>query len=210
MQFPNAAKGVSRIYTAEILALIASVVVLAGAIVALIGAGAGSGGSLAIGGILVIASSVVMIISFIMNIVGVGNASKDEDSFKRAMIAIIVGIIASILASAFSANEVVANIANAVSKVCELLVTLFCIIGIGNLAVKLGNSAVKEKADNLLKLIIAVQVISIIFSIVAVIFTSKFMTVVAGILALAAAVCSIIVYILYLSLLSKGKKMLGA
>ena len=44
MQFPNAAKGVSRIHTAEILALIAEIAVIIGAIVALVGAGAGSGG----------------------------------------------------------------------------------------------------------------------------------------------------------------------
>ena len=210
MQFPNAAKGVSRIHTAVILALIAEIAVIIGAIVALIGAGAGSGGLAIGGGIFVIASPILLIISFILNIVGVNNASKDEDAFKSAMIAIIVGIIASVLASIFSGKEVINMICTAVSKICELLVTWYCVTGIGNLAVKLGDSAVKEKADNIIKIIMATYIISIICTIIAAIFTGKFMTNLASVLSIIAAVFSIATYIMYLSLLSKGKKMLNS
>ena len=214
MRFPNAYKGVSRIYLAEILSLVAAILGIVSAIVVLAGAGAaatGSGGvgaGLAISGSLfLVVTAVLMLASFIINIIGVGNASEDEPAFKTAMIFIVVGILCSIIGGIFAGNEVINSIATIVSRVSEILVFWFCIKGISNLAAALGGSSVYEGADSLAKLIFGVYAVVIILTLVtAFVSLPVFLT---SIISIVTSVCMIAAYFMYLSLLSRAKRMLS-
>lgn len=105
MRFPNAAAGVKKIFTAEILALIGAIATVIGTISALIAVAAAAnnstGGTAVAGGasvIFLLGAGVLGIIAFIMNIIGINSAAKDEASFKTALICVIVGIAGTAIA----------------------------------------------------------------------------------------------------------------
>jgi hypothetical protein len=214
MRYPNAFKGVSQIYKAELIAILAVVCTGIGAILAIFGVGVADVGSEAVGkgfaitgGLFVIATAVLMIVSYILNIIGVGNAAKDESGFRSAMIAIIIGIVASIVAGIFSNKEVVCLLAQLVSKICDIMVFWFCIGGIRNLADKMNDRNIASKADSFTKLIIGIYVAGIVLAII-----GSFVKVggfLDGFIDVAGAVCSIVAYLSYLSLLKGARDMLA-
>lgn len=215
MRFPNAAAGVKKIFTAEILALIAAIATLISTILLVVTLGAAAsgskGGTIVAGGftaILFVAAGIVGIVAFIMSIVGISNASKDEPTFKTALICVIVGIIGSLVASIFSGNAVVSAIGSLVTNVANLFVTIFVITGIIRLADQLNNAEVGNKGNNILKMIIAISVLAIIANLIVLIMGGR-ISVVAGIIAIVAAVLEIVQYIMYLSFLSNAKAMLA-
>jgi hypothetical protein len=214
MRYPNAFKGVSQIYKAELIAILAVICTGIGAILAIFGVGVADVGSEAVGkgfaitgGLFVIATAVLMIVSYILNIIGVGNAAKDESGFRSAMIAIIIGIVASIVAGIFSNKEVVSLLAQLVSKICDIMVFWFCIGGIRNLADKMNDRNIANKADSFTKLIIGIYVAGIVLAII-----GSFVKVggfLDGFIDVAGAVCSIVAYLSYLSLLKGARDMLA-
>ena len=214
MRYPNAFKGVSQIYKAELIAILAVICTGIGAILAIFGVGVADVGSEAVGagfaitgGLFVIGTAVLMVISYFLNIIGVNNAAKDEEGFKRAMIAIIVGIIASVVAGIFSNNETVSLLAQLVSRICEVLVFWFCIGGIRNLANRLHNREIADKADSFTKLIVGIYAVSIVLSLIgSFIKFGNFMT---GLISVVGVVCAIVAYLSYLSLLRGAKDMLA-
>ena len=214
MRYPNAFKGVSQIYKAELIAILAVICTGIGAILAIFGVGVADVGSEAVGkgfaitgGLFVIATAVLMIVSYILNIIGVGNAAKDESGFRSAMIAIIIGIVASIVAGIFSNKEVVCLLAQLVSKICDVMVFWFCIGGIRNLADKMNDRNIANKADSFTKLIIGIYVAGIVLAIIgSFVKAGGFLD---GFIDVAGAVCSIIAYLSYLSLLKGARDMLA-
>lgn len=216
MRFPNAASGVKKLFTAQILGLIASVATIIGLIFLIFTAAAADanaqGGAVAAGlGTIILmgASAVLILIGSIMTLVGIIQASKDEGAFKTALIAIIVNLVAAVIAGIFSSNGLVQSICQIIQNVMNLAVTLFVINGVTNLAEKMNNTEVWSKGRNLLKVIVCIYALSLIASFISLIFGGIFMSVTAAILALIAAVLDVISYFLYLSLLNKGKKMLA-
>lgn len=217
MRFPNAAAGVKKIFTAEILGLIGAIATVIGTISALIAVAAAAnnstGGTAVAGGAFVIfllGAGVLGIIAFIMNIIGINSAAKDEASFKTALICVIVGIAGTAIASIFSSNATISAIGTLISNVANLFVTIFVITGIIRLADQLNNGEVSAKGNNILKVIIVVYALSIIASLIVMILGGQTASIIAGIIALVAAILNIVQYFMYLSFLSKAKKMLEA
>ena len=216
MKFPNAAQGVKKIFTAEILAIIAAGCTLIGGIMIVIAAASAGGGSkggavagLAGTAIFMIAAAIISLISFIMNIIGINNASKDEPSFKTAFYCVLVGIVASIVAGIFSGNSVVNAIFTLVGNISSLAVTVFVITGIIKLADQLNNGEVSAKGNNQLKLIVAIYALSIIASLIVMILGGYSASVVAAVIYVIAMILNVIQIILYLSFLNKAKQMLA-
>ena len=216
MRFPNAASGVKKLFTAQILGLIASVATIIGLIFLIFTAAAADanaqGGAVAAGlGTIILmgASAVLILIGSIMTLVGIIQASKDEGAFKTALIAIIVSLVAAVIAGIFSSNGLVQSICQIIQNVMSLAVTLFVINGVTNLAEKLNNTEVWSKGRNLLKVIVCIYALSLIASFISLIFGGIFVSMTAAILSLIAAILNVISYFLYLSLLNKGKKMLA-
>ena len=112
MKFPNAANGVKKLFTAEILQIIAAVALAAAAIMSLVmlanAANENAGATLGFGaGTLVfsIGGAVVSLISFILTIVGLVKASKDDNGFKTALAFIILAVVATIVGSCFQSSN---------------------------------------------------------------------------------------------------------
>ncbi len=218
MKFSNAAKGVSKIFTAEILGLISYVLLGIGSI-SVIGAAVSSGdkvskaatGTIVGGGVLATIGAIIMIVGAIINIVGLVQAGKDEPFFKYALYAMIIFFIFSLIvnfvmsASGYNYN----GYANSGETLINLIVNVLVIQGIINLANAKQNAKVASKGLLIFKLIIAVAILEIIASIIGAVTQSTAAAVVVLALALAALVLGIVRYIMYLSMLSNAKKMLA-
>ena len=218
MKFENAYSGVKKIHAALILSMIATLVVGIASFFGAMAIGAtgdalvngsedGAKGALigaGLAGIFLIIGAVIALIAYIIKIVGIGKAMKDEAAFKTAFIFIFVGLAASILSAAFSGNAKVTQISNEVQSLCDLAVLYYIITGIGNLADKLNNAAVKAKGKTVLKLIVCFYAIAIIAGIVGI-----FAETVAYIIAAVSSVLIVIALILYIAYLAQAKKMLA-
>ena len=218
MKFENAYSGVKKIHAAIILSMISTLVVgiasffgflaigAAGDALVNTGEDAVKGAVIGAGlaGIFLIIGAVIALIAYILKIVGVGKAMKDEAAFKTAFIIIFVGLAATVLATAFSGNAKVSQIASEVQSLCDFAVLYYIITGIGNLADKLNNAAVKAKGQTVLKLIGCFYAIAIIAGIVAI-----FAETVASIIAAVSSVLIVIALIVYIVYLAQAKKMLA-
>lgn len=216
MKFPNAAKGISKIFTSEILALIAAIATGVATILAVVmyasaktnstaGAAASGIGTL----VLVLGASVLLVIALILKIVGVVQTSKDEDSFKMIIYLTIFTLIVAVVAAIFSRVTFLNNIANAVSSIGSFVTTLLIILGIGNLGVQVGNDEVIDKCSSQFKLILGIGIVALLARFFCIFLPTVPAQGIVIALAVVALVLNIIQYILYLSLLSKAKKMLN-
>ena len=216
MKFPNAAKGISKIFTSEILALIAAIATGVATILAVVmyasaktnstaGAAASGIGTL----VLVLGASVLLVIALILKIVGVVQTSKDEDSFKMIIYLTIFTLIVAVVAAIFSRVTFLNNIANAVSSIGSFVTTLLIILGIGNLGVQVGNDEVIDKCSSQFKLILGIGIVALLARFFCIFLPTIPAQGIVIALAVVALVLNIIQYILYLSLLSKAKKMLN-
>lgn len=159
--------------------------------------------------ILLAVAAVLALIGGIMALIGIINASKDEGSFKVALVAIIISLCAAIVGGIFSQNSTIQSICQIVQNLMSIFVTVFVIQGVSNLAEKVGNDNVAAQGKTLLTIIVAIYALSLIANIIVLIFGGMFVSVTAGVIAVIALVLNVIGYIVYLSLLSKGKKMLA-
>ncbi len=238
MNYENAKKGIGQIFTAEILQLLAAIMTVVGAIITVVGvatvaaAGIGEFGATlggaseadltaignaatlagvgTIGGsVLTIVGAIIAFIGFILYIVGVGNASKDEDGFKKAMLFLVLALVCSIVGSFTGgvANGVLAGILTILGAVFDLLSAIYVINGIISLANKTGNSKVEAKGRFTLKLILVILIMNIIVSLIGLFVNVSAIVVIAGVLNIIAAILSVVRYFVYLSLLSNAKKM---
>jgi hypothetical protein len=216
MKFPNAAKGISKIFTSEILALIATIATGVATILAAVmyasaktnstaGAAASGIGMLVLG----LGASVLLVIALILQIVGVVQTSRDEDSFKMIIYLTIFTLIVAVVAAIFSRVAFLYNIANAVSAIGGFVTTLLIILGIGNLGVQVGNDEVIDKCSSQFKLILGIGIVALLARFFCIFLPTVPAQGIVIALAVVALVLSVIQYILYLSLLSKAKKMLN-
>ena len=219
MTFPNAHNGVKKIFTAEILSLIAAVALIVASIVSIIGAKAigtaqtesakaaafGVAGGLAVFGI---ASSVLMVIAYILTLVGIISAMKDEASFKTALIFAVIGLVAAGVASVFSTG-VTGSIMQIVSNVANLMVTLYVVQGIVNLAAKLNDGDMVARGNKARWILTIAYCLPIIASLVASILAINKAGVAAAVIGLITALLTLVAYFIYLAYLSAAKKMLA-
>lgn len=215
MKFENAFVGAKKIFTAEILSLVATVCsafVLAFTFLGAVSVeeGSGTGAVASLGGIAIfgIAAAIVAVIAFIFKIMGVNSASKDEPAFKIVLYLIIGGIVVAIAAS-FIPNETVKNIFTIIGDVVNVAVTVYIIQGFRNLAVKLGRDDVDTKGNNIFKIIIAMYLLIFVARIITLISSGAASLTIAGIFAIVAAILYIVVYVFYLSFLNQAKLMLA-
>ena len=212
MQFPNAFKGVSKLFIAEILALI-------GALVMLVGAGLTVGGSVAAynsgsldaasglvtgGAITMLGGLVLPIIGYIMQLVGLSQASKDEPkNFKVAFIAAIIALIASLVVGFTTSIEWLNKILTVVSGVGGIITFFFSIAGIMELARRMNRPEMVSLGNKISWMVVITYVLSFVIRLIPI-------AELAAVLAIASAIFSIITYIIFLVYLSRAKKMLAA
>ena len=212
--FPNARDGVKKIRTSSLLVLITAVIALViGILTALAGKSAKDGTldftGVAGAGVLGIISAVLLLIAFILDLLGLSRASRDEKSFKNALLLTLAGIVLSVVSGAFANNATINGIFTTVNDLIGVAVFVMVVRGIMNLAAKLNKEDIQKKGGRLIKTLAVVYVLAVIAGLVATIMQRNTTTLaIAGILLLVSAVLEIIVYLSYFGYLGKAVKML--
>lgn len=232
MRFPNAYRGISKLFAAEILKLIAAGLLFAAGIAGIIGSGSylvdmaktsqiteeavqgivSSPGVIA-AAFLSVGAMILLIIAYIMNIVGLGQAGKDEPNFRNAFIVSIVVLAITVVAAFLSGTNVAggagSDITNTIMRACEIFVMISVVVGIMNLSNAFNNGGMYEFGRKIIIIVIisigialAVNFISIFF------WNNSAIAIVDGILALIGAVAMFVGYIAYIIYLAKAKRML--
>lgn len=201
--YPNAFGGIKKVFNAEILSLIATILLGLGSVFAAAGAATSTLGALTFGGVFIVVGLVAFLVSYIMNLVGLHQAAKDEPKFKTAFILSIVALILTLAGGAISsgAGETAQTIISIISSILKIAITVAIISGIMNLADRLNDPKLKEKGKNILILWVVIYVIALILQLV------KVPALTVG-LSVVSLVLIVVVYIFYLSYLSKATKML--
>ena len=208
MNYQNAKKGIGQIYKAELLTIIATIIGIIGAIVFLAAGEKGSEGGMAAGGIPILIAGIMFIIAFIINLVGLSNASKDEPYFKTAWIIALIAIAASVVQSILDLRGIkVEWLFELISNICEIMIMIFVITGIGKIADQLGKKKVSRLSRSTMNVTCGVYILSAIVTLIGDLFEAKAMTTVASVIAIIAGILSIIAYVYYLRTLSQGSKM---
>lgn len=211
MTFPNAYSGVKKIFTSQILVLIGAILIGVAAVMGgatavsttngtmnidvAVGTTAGAAGVALVG-------SVLIIVGYIINLVGLHQAGKDEKRyFKPAFIIAIVTLILAIVAGLFSDNASLQSVVSLISRIAEMFVIIFTIAGIGELANKLNRPQIASFGNKVLILILVAQILAVIANMIGSGNAAAGMSIAGSILA-------IVSYIAFLVYLSRGKNML--
>ena len=225
MKFPNAAKGVKKIFNAEIISLIAALIGGAGLILGLIGASNETDESagttlLAVSGALLIVSGIALLVAGIMNIIGFIQAAKDEEGIKRAVLCTVFSALFAFVA-AFFENQTgflggLGTVLSSIATVLNMLVALFMIGGLMNLSAKCNRHDMVKRGHSILTTIVVSYLITLALSILALsilirfgAYTSSFGAGVINWLSGLSALFTVFIYSLELIYLAKAKKMLA-
>ena len=212
MKFDNAKTGIKRIYNAEILSIIAAIVAIVAAVLLVILGSFTKDGQVnatdVISTISLVVAGIIAFVAYIMNIVGISTASKDSEDFKNALYMAIGAILTSVASSLLQKSSPgFAGALQVSENIFEMLTAYYVINGCTNLAKQIGNAAVEAEGKKTMKLFLTVWIISIAVETIGKIFErsskTQVLTIIAGILAIAALVLGLICYIIFLKLLRK-------
>ncbi len=232
MTYPNAFAGVKKIFSARILYLIATILLVGGAVYFMISAKmitpqgldttvleqlmddpANAAKTVGPASVPILVGVVLFIVAFIMELVGLGKAGKDEGAFRTGLWIAIIGVVA-ILALGFIKPEKTVGapttVLEVVSNVISLLISVlvaFCIVkGIQNLAVKLDRADMLPQG----KTINVFLWIQLVLCIVPVILPLFFESPVLSYVSMVGGLAGIIAFFMLLSYLGKAKNMLAS
>ena len=215
MRFPNAYRGVKKIWLAEMLMLLAAIV---GIIMVIVMAANGTmvGEDIVINegvktpiAVLGIVTAVIALVAFILNLIGLINANNDDSAFRIALLVTILGIVASAVSAIWSNNETLNKWMDTALIICSMFASYYVLTGIANLAEKMSDAATKAVALKSRTLVEGSFCATALFKLIISIFKIQNGSTISTILAVIALLLELVSYILYLRALSKGKKMLA-
>ena len=215
MRFPNAYRGVKKIWLAEMLMLLAAIV---GIIMVIVMAANGTmvGEDIVINegvktpiAVLGIVTAVIALVAFILNLIGLINANNDDSAFRIALLVTILGIVASAISAIWSNNETLNKWMDTALIICSMFASHYVLTGIANLAEKMSDAATKAVALKSRTLVEGSFCATALFKLIISIFKIQNGSTISTILAVIALLLELVSYILYLRALSKGKKMLA-
>ncbi len=165
MRFPNAYKGVSKLFYAEALAVIADILLVTTAILAFGGYGEYTAS-------LALVAIVLAIIAFIFQMVGLHKSGKECDFHKKAFWLIILAIILSAASGSLqNINNWVQAIIGTLTSIVTLSINLLIIYGIVNLATQLREDSVASLGRLLGLAIVVLSIINIALGILNIVIT---------------------------------------
>lgn len=212
--FENARKGLDKVYKAEILTIIAAIIGIVAAIVLfamgrIVRTEAASINTADIVSLIsLLVALVIGIISFFLNLFGIIGASKDDESFKNALIMLVIGIIASIVASILSSKHPdIASYFNTLNDIAELFVMYYVISGCVSIAATKKNDKLEATGRRIKIYIIIIWVIGLVINFFKGSFQAKGTASAGGViyivLAIVGGVATLVSYIAYLVILRK-------
>ena len=213
MEYPNAKTGISKIFIGELLTLVSAVISIFTIFLmyrsgGTLGAAAGSVTSSPMMRTLVICAGVLTLAAFILTMIGISNAAKDEANFKNAISALFVGVIAAIAQSPLqTSSPLVGGFCGIVGTFCEFLVTFFVISGTLNLARKVHDRKVQALGLFTMKLILIIYAVILILNVITMVLSMRAADTASTAAGLIGSAAALVAYLFYLRLLNRARMM---
>lgn len=203
MQFPNAYQGVKRLFFAEILGIITTLVSLMFVMIA--------SGIKTFRGLLVFASILTPLllglsfVTFVIRFLALGRAAQDEESFATAQIANLISFGLTLL-NQFVVKTPILSLVASIASICTIM---FILSGIMNLALRLRDADTYDRGKFLKRLIWFLILSPFVLLLLAYLLkTSSAAAILVLVFALVYIVALIAEAVLYVCYLLKAKKML--
>ena len=215
MSYENARNGIGKVFTSQILAIIAAVCTLIAGIMGALMIGAASAesvGGVAASGIVAtvfsIGSYLLLLISFILELVGLNKAGKDSEQLKKAFTITIVSLVVELVIAIVTnfTDEVawINQIGDIVATILTLLVTYNVLYGCAGLKPELS-----DKANKVWKMYMIVMILSIVLAVLGAILSavgvSTASAVITMVLIIVEILFDIVSYFMYLGFLKTAK-----
>lgn len=171
MRFPNACKGLKKVFFAELITLIALVPNTVSMVLFQVLPEEINENNVemlpaeVLVTVLSLVSLVLMTVAYVLNLIGYITASKDNESFKKAMLLSIAGLVLTVVSGIMEnadGNPVLTNTFDSMEQILDLLITLTTISGIVTLAVTFGNLKMVNSGKALYKFLFAVYMPTLI------------------------------------------------
>ena len=171
MKYPNAADGVKKIFVSEVIGLAASVLAVISSVTGLLFyddlrfAGLAAAAVIAL-----LVAGGVYAAAYILEIVGILRAGRDESAFKVSLFSIIALLVLTLAGEFFYGNHVVSFIIEIAEDVAQFFLVHYIIHGIMHISERLGKPEMTKKGNNIFRVIyiaigfeIIVRVFELIF-----------------------------------------------
>ena len=213
MKFPNTFKGIKKIWIAEMLMLLASVLSIVLLFVV-------ANNSAVVEDVLVvaidtptqvlsIASAVLMIVAFVLNLIGIINCHKDDKNFVNALIATVLGVICGIVNAIWGeAKPRLGEWMEFVMVMESCYASYYVLTGVSNLSEAYPDPQTKKLVDKSRNWLLGSFCLSAILKLIVDIFNIQDGTP-KTIMGIVAVLAEIVSYVIYIMALNKSKKMLA-
>ena len=209
MRFPKAHAGVTKIFIAQILVIVAAVIGLTGTILLFIPP------TTVVGATVGLVSLILMVLAFILQLVGLYQGGYDEGNFRVAFYVVIVAIVLTtlgiILGRIPGMPSIVPSVLETVGDVSAVIVTLYTLFGIAVLAKKLGDERMATRGKKLGILVFILFAASTILGLIPTFVTAgenEPLKIFFAVIGIGAAVIELITYVLIFFYLGRATKML--
>ena len=210
--YMNVKKGLDQLFLAQILRIVELVLTILTTFMGALAIGMAflaSGGVaslfVVLTGLFAIVLVVAMIADFVLGLLGILNASKDEPLYKNALVWLVIGIVVSLIDSAITKNtgiwKFLKSILNAGGSFCNFMVVYSVINATVTVAQAIGNIEVFNLGQQRANSFKTLYIVAIILQFL------SFIPFIGGLLSLAGAIILIIIFFQYLGFLSKAKMM---
>ena len=213
--YENAKNGIGKVFTSQILAILAVICALVAGIFGAVTltavneslTGATFGGSVGLA-LFTLASAVLLVIAYILEMVGLNIAGRDEPLFKKAFVVSVVGLIISIVLGALASLTTISWIID-LKDICNFCIGLIIVhnvlYGVANICPSLS-----DKAMSVWKVYMATIIIAVVVNIVSIVMALLKLYTGSAVLLIAFTVfdtiLQIVAYVMFVGFLAKAKK----
>ena len=213
MKFPNTFKGIQKIWIAEMLMLLASVLSIVLLFVV-------ANNSAVVEDVLVvaidtptqvlsIASAVLMIVAFVLNLIGIINCRKDDKNFVNALIATLLGVVCGVVNAIWGESKPrLGEWMEFVMVMESCYASYYVLTGVSNLSEAYPDPQTKKLVDKSRNWLLGSFCLSAILKLIVDIFNIQDGTP-KTIMGIVAVLAEIVSYVIYIMALNKSKKMLA-
>ena len=215
MRFQRAHSGISKIYLAELLALIGTVLMLLGLVLGFIGmktdgqVTADATAGLALSALVTMVPGVLLpLIATIVSFIGLKQASEDEPTdlrtaFFLSIASLLLPIISGVIQGVVGNANLFSSLISMLGELAGILVTVFTVSGISRLMSRVGRHDLVDRGNKILWLLVAAQLASILVNFL------RDKGTFASIVSIAALLFSLVMYIMYLGFLRNARNALA-
>ena len=210
--FPNARKGVKKLFIAEILTIFSAILGLVATVLTAIPHVAESGPGQIVLIVFALTALFFIIIAFALHIFGLFQGSRDSGhfwvAFWAAIFSIIFTIVASILKGAIPSIAWLHSIFSTLAQVLNAFVIIYVISGISSMALRLGKVGFAKRGTIMVWIILGLYLVAAVLNFLSGFFTAEAFVVFFGVITVASNVLTIIIYIAYLFYLLRATRIL--